>query len=86
LIKEKAFEYALKIFIVVSTLFYLPAPPNMPGPQQVEFGYLIQELFFRYGIVVLFCLGSMLKPTTSQLSFSYRKPAAFAPRRTGTIS
>lgn len=61
-ISSKFFEYALKIFFVVSTLFYLPVAGNLSGDQKVELGYMHQELFFRYGTLFLFALSLLKKP------------------------
>ena len=58
---SKVFHYALKVYLFVSTLFYIPVPGNLSGEQIIEFGYMSQELFFRYGIVALFGLSCFLK-------------------------
>jgi len=61
---SKVFDYALKIFIVVSTFFYLPFPSGIQATpdQVVQWMYDMQELFFRYGVFVLFGLSFFSKP------------------------
>lgn len=56
------FEYALKAFLVIGVIFYVPISSSVGNVNAVEFGYFSQELFFRYGIMVLFCLAQMRQP------------------------
>lgn len=60
---RKFFDYALKIFVILGTFFYLPTPQGFRTEMQImEWGYLSQELFFRYGVVFLFCCSLLVKP------------------------
>lgn len=59
---RKVFDYSLIIFVVLGTLFYRQSPPNLNSHQMMEFGYMIQELFFRYGVIFLFALTMMMRP------------------------
>lgn len=57
------FDYALKIFVVLGTLFYLPTPARITDAYQAtEFGYASQELFFRYGVIFLYGISMALIP------------------------
>jgi hypothetical protein len=59
---EKFFDYCLKIFIVLSPALFVPSPPGMQPIETIEFGYMSQELFFRYGIIFLFGITMMMRP------------------------
>jgi hypothetical protein len=59
---SKAFEYCLKAFLVIGTMFYIP----FKGPgDPVSQGYMVQELFFRYGVMTLFFVSMALRPIRS---------------------
>ena len=64
---SNVYDYALKIFLCMAALFYLPIQANVGDP--VMWGYMVQELFFRYGVVLLFALSCMV-PRVRQLTFS----------------
>lgn len=51
-ISEQVFDYALKVFVVLSTFFYMSVPNGNINP--IEWNYQVQELFFRYGTILLF--------------------------------
>lgn len=60
---DKFFEYCLKIFLVVCSLFYMPMLPGQYTQfQAIEWGYMTQELFFRYGVLFLFGASLLIKP------------------------
>ena len=65
---ETLFDYCLKIFVIVSTFFYLPIAPNADLFKIQEWGYMTQELFFRYGIVFLFALSIFMRPRRELIS------------------
>lgn len=56
---SKIYNLFILIFVTVSTFIYLPHPE---GVDVVEWGYQAQELFFRYGVIMLFGLSLFLKP------------------------
>ena len=56
---SKVFDFFLKCFVIISTCFWIPVPSNMKD--MVEWGYQSQELFFRYGVVLLFGLSLFVK-------------------------
>lgn len=55
------FNFVLSSFLFIGIIFYLPITRGFQG-DPIEFGYNIQELFFRYGTAVLFCLSLLLDP------------------------
>lgn len=61
---ERIFGYAVKILLVVGTLFYLPVPGALVSNEfsAVEFGYMTQELFFRYAVIFLYGLSLFIQP------------------------
>lgn len=59
------FHWLLLIFIGVSTYFYIPLKPTDTGFDPLMWGYSIQELFFRYGVMFLFGISSFLSPKRS---------------------
>jgi len=58
---NKVFEYSLKFFVSFSTIFYMTVPQGLAVENALTWGYMTQELFFRYGVMILFCLASLLK-------------------------
>lgn len=54
------FDYCLKIFVVVGTLFYMLPPP---GHDALFWNYFCQEQFFIYGVMLLFALSLFSEPT-----------------------
>lgn len=54
------FHLFLSVFLVIGAIFYVPVTSSSVDP--VGFGYLVQELFFRYGTMGLFALSMVLKP------------------------
>lgn len=56
------FKTALKIFIVIGTLFYLGLGPQDKGIDPMQWNYHVQEVFFRYGAMLIFLLSIFLKP------------------------
>lgn len=60
---EQVFDYCLKIFLVLGTLFYLaPQQPIVEVFKRLEWGYMVNELFFRGGVMLLFGLSLMIEP------------------------
>lgn len=60
--REIFFDYCLKIFLVVGTLFFIVPPPNT---DPMGWNYMAQEEFFKYGVIFLYAISLMFK--------SYRK-------------
>lgn len=58
----KLFNYSLKIFLFLCTVFYVAVRKPMTADEAITFNYMTQQLFFRYGIFVLFCLSMMIRP------------------------
>lgn len=59
---RKAFQILVSFFVVAGTLFYIPFSSGTNQQQAVEWGYMIQELFFRYGVFTLFLVSLFLNP------------------------
>lgn len=59
---RKIYTLVLSVFLAVGTFFFLPLPNGTGMEQALEFGYLSQELFFRYGAILLFVLSMFIKP------------------------
>lgn len=57
---EKAWGYTLTAFLVIGTIFYLPIKGPVTDP--VAYGYWSQEMFFRYGTIVLLMLSQLFTP------------------------
>lgn len=58
---QKIFDNLLAFFVVVGTLFFIPYAQGSPL-DAISFGYLSQELFFRYGAFLVFGVSLFLKP------------------------
>lgn len=58
---KSLFHYTLIAFLVISTYFFLPTPQAQMA-NAVDYAYQIQELFIRYGIILLFAISLLLKP------------------------
>lgn len=69
---KRIFHYFVLTFLVVSTLFYLPVPQNMEFRAAIDFGMQIQELFFRYGVFLIFAFSLLFRPVREA------KPVYFA--------
>lgn len=54
-------EYALKIFLFIGVILYVPFSGTDPD-KAIEFGYMVQDLFFRYGTIFLFCIAQTQTP------------------------
>lgn len=66
---DKIFQLTLKVFIVWGTFFYLATPKDIGSLENaVELSYQVQEMFFRYGTMLLFGM-SMLIERKRQLKF-----------------
>jgi len=63
--KSKIFNLALLIFISVCTFFYVPIKGPVIAEEGINFGYMAQELFFRYGVIAIFALSMTLKAERS---------------------
>lgn len=59
---SKALNTFIKIFLAMSTFFYLAAPSNLQGNSLIEWGYMVQELFFRYGALAVIAFSLFSKP------------------------
>jgi len=57
---EKIFHWCLFFFLLISTFFYKAVPMNMPLAEAVQYGYMVQELFFRYGIILIFGISILI--------------------------
>lgn len=57
---NKAFHYALKAFLVLSAVFYFPIKGPVTAEEATGLAYLYQELFVRYGFLVLIALSNFL--------------------------
>lgn len=55
------FEYALKIFLFIGVILYVPFH-GTDKEAAVEWGYQVQDLFFRYGVIFIYCVAQMQKP------------------------
>lgn len=64
------FEYALKLFLCIGIVFYCPVSGGLSVEEAVNFGYLSQELFFRFGAMVVFCAGLTQTPLRSLKFYS----------------
>lgn len=58
---SKAWHYALKIFLVIGTLFYIPINQGFTAEEAAIQGYMMQEMFFRYGVIALYIFAMPLK-------------------------
>ena len=57
---KELFSILVAVFVVIGTIFYIPVSPEYSTQYQLQFGYLSQELFFRYGALFLILFGSLL--------------------------
>lgn len=58
---RKLFDHFVALFIVISTFFWVPVPIDS-GIDPLAFGYSSQELFFRFGALLVFGISLFLKP------------------------
>lgn len=65
------FDYCLKIFLILSTLFYM-VPPGQIDP--MAWSYLVQEDFFKFGVIFLYGFSMFFK---SFRSFECKSMATF---------
>jgi hypothetical protein len=65
---SNVFDYALKAFLFIGTIFFVPVLAGTNPEEAAAFGYMVQELFFRYGVVTLFAL-SLSVPRVRALVF-----------------
>ena len=59
---SKFWHNTLKMFLVIGTMFYIPVQKGVDALAAQEQGYMVQELFFRYGIGVLYLISMSLVP------------------------
>lgn len=59
---NRVFNHLVCAFVAIGTFFYLPAPAGTGLDKAIEFGYLTQELFFRYGALIVIAFSFFMKP------------------------
>ena len=57
---SRYFDHLVYFFVCLSVIFYVPIREGTGNP--VEYGYQVQELFFRYGVFFVFLVSLFLKP------------------------
>lgn len=57
---RKVFNFLVGVYLFFGCIFYIPVPKSVPLHTALEWGYVTQELFFRYGALFLILVGCSL--------------------------
>lgn len=57
---RKVFNFLVGVYLFIGCIFYIPVSKSVPLSVALEWGYVTQELFFRYGALVLILVGCSL--------------------------
>lgn len=57
---RKVFNFLVGVYLFFGCIFYIPVPKSVPLQTALEWGYVTQELFFRYGALFLILVGCSL--------------------------